>query len=95
MENAKIELPGLIEDNSKRPAYPTSYAYDSDDGITRVTHFGLTKREYIAAMCLQGILANGVTFQISSDRIDPNEFPELYATVALEHADELLKQLGK
>jgi len=37
--------------NGTLPAFPPGFAADSD-------RCGLTKREYIAAICLQGILAN-------------------------------------
>lgn len=45
---------------------------------------GLTKREYFAAMAMQGIIAAGKIF--GSDAI---------AETSIEHADELLKLLDK
>lgn len=52
-----------------------------------VTHAGrgLTKREYFAAMALQGILANASGIQ---------ETP-YWSSYATKYADELIKQLNK
>ena len=47
---------------------------------------GLTKLELISAMCLQGILANSNSFEVS-------RFRNIYCEEAIEQAKELLKQL--
>lgn len=54
---------------------------------------GLTKRELIAAMCLQGLLANPECYKISSEKLHPDEVAEFYSICSVEQADELLKQL--
>ena len=62
--------------NSDKPAYPF---IDPE-----FTAEGLTKREYFAAMAMQGMVSNdfrGTTSQ--------------FAKIAIELADELLKQLEK
>lgn len=46
---------------------------------------GLTKREYFAALAMQGMLANSAAFM--------GDDPNLLATKSLWCADELLKQL--
>ncbi len=46
--------------------------------------FGLTKREYFAAMALQGLLAN--EYLSSTDRVEAH---------AVEHADRLIEALNK
>jgi hypothetical protein len=64
-----------MTDNKHAPAYPTGH---SQSGV------GFTKRELIAAMCLQGLLANpsnGAT-------------PQTYAETAVDHADFLLTHLS-
>lgn len=45
---------------------------------------GLTKREYFAAMALQGLLAKGT-----------NAMPEVFAKAAVIAADELIKSLNE
>lgn len=45
---------------------------------------GLTKREYFAAMAMQGLLAN--EYLSSTDRLEKH---------AVEHADRLIKALNK
>ena len=59
--------------NSNKPAHPNDWVGD-----------GLTKREYFAAMAMQGILAHGT-----------REKAEAAAFTAMIFADELLKQLSK
>ena len=59
--------------NSAAPAYPIDNKY------------GLTKRELIAAMVLQGSMANSSAAGTS----------ESYAKEAVEYADALLKELAK
>lgn len=46
--------------------------------------YGLTKREYFAAMALQGILASGVVWHKTS-----------FTERAVIHADELIAQLNR
>ena len=63
--------------NSEKPAYPiqTDRELNYDDAN------GLTKREYFAAMAMQGLLASGARLNVDERSI--------------EYADELLKQLEK
>ena len=52
-------------------------------------HPGLTKREYFAAMALQGILSNEeLRYKIRQDN-------ELSGDVATKFADQLIEQLNK
>lgn len=71
-------------ENSEKPTYPFTPPRPWDDesayGFT-----GLTKREYFAAMAMQGLLANRTTAH-SAEKI---------ITASLAVADELLKQLEK
>jgi len=54
---------------------------------------GLTKREYFAAMAMQGMLSspNGGVGSTGSKYFSPNEISRL----SIIHADELLKQLDE
>lgn len=68
--------------NGDKPAHPTGH---SQSGT------GLSKREYFAAMAMQGILAyphGTYTNQDSNSRE-----PKFLAEFAIQCADELLKQL--
>jgi hypothetical protein len=62
------------------PAFPIGF----DDGITQ--YFGLTKREYFAAMALQGLLATTITEGKTYEHI---------ANTSVWCADALLAELAK
>lgn len=49
--------------------------------------YGLTKREYFAAMCLQGLLANSHPDLSGCTTFD-------YANMAIDYADVLIKKLN-
>ena len=61
--------------NANDPAFPVDYAYE---------HPGLTKREWLAGLAMQGLLCNSVT----------NPVLEV-ASHAIRHADELIAELAK
>ena len=62
--------------NKDLPAF-ASVAISGDNGYQQD---GLTKREYFAAMAMQGLLANGVIIENA-------------VSLSIKAADELLKQL--
>jgi hypothetical protein len=83
-------------DNKDLPAHPlsTCEAGNLDEEVT-TTYLGLTKREYFAAMALQGLLAN-------SSALDAIRYATLkgfeglkVADIAVLHANDLLKALEK
>lgn len=51
------------------------------------THTGLSKREYFAALAMQGILSNGVDFTLHDDKD--------VAAASVLHADLLLTELER
>ena len=73
-----------MENNSDKQAFPRS-GYEQTN-LADHAHYehvdGLTKREYLAAMALNGIIASGKTHQVE------------VAQFAIIIADELLKQLA-
>lgn len=82
--------------NGQQPAFPRPYSHDErpsggregDRVETYAAIDGMAKREYFAAMALQGILANG--------QIKPNKQDIEYAAIeAIKAADELLNHLNK
>jgi hypothetical protein len=68
-------------ENRDKPAFPIGPEHFSDTG--------LTKREHIAAMCLQGLLANPELL-----KPEYKESVDLHALAVL-NADALLTQLEK
>lgn len=76
-------------ENKDLPATP-AYWYDYDSAgiqVVRDQSFGLTKREQIAAMALQGILANNMYEPTRRNKL------EGMAKDAVSAADALLKAL--
>jgi hypothetical protein len=69
-------------ENKNLPAFPTMYDTSEELGIR--TEGGLTKREYIATMAMQGLLA-----KYQGQTIDPKGL----CPQAVQYADQLLKQL--
>ena len=75
--------------NAEQPAYPISK--DIIDGCGETTSpFGLTKREYFAAMAMQGILSGNYPALYGNADM---AVPEQVAIDSINYADELLKQL--
>ena len=77
--------------NSDKPIYPFMYKDVVQTNKTPIDDrlFGLTKREYFAAMAMQGLCANYLRENVTGWDI------KTYAVEALALADELLNQLSK
>lgn len=77
--------------NGDLPAMPVEegHLYQSrcDNGSWALGALGLTKREYFAALAMQGILSNGVDFTLHDDKD--------VAAAAVLHADLLLTELER
>ena len=73
--------------NADKPAYPLQLQQgESSELIGKLGNAdGLTKREYFAAMAMQGICGGGI----------PNVIIPLATKTAVEIADALLKELDK
>lgn len=70
-----------LTENKNKPAFPTLF---EDEHGQQGAVGGLTKREYFAALALQGILAKtGISIYDV----------KIVSTMAIQNADELLKQL--
>lgn len=65
--------------------YPHAQAFPSD---REDSFLGLTKRECIATACLQGLLANSLWMETTTEDTDT-------AAAAVEYADRLIKELNK
>lgn len=60
----------------------------------RIMEFGLTKREYIAAMAMQGMQANPWVMQQVAGAIEANvNLPNIYE-LAVQAADILIRELN-
>ncbi len=73
--------------NGDQPAFP--FRYNNSDGTTDTHSQCLTKREYFAAMAMQGLLAS----RSISQQEDDNTAARKYAEASVKLSDELLKQL--
>lgn len=73
-------------------AFPIPDVY-SHMGEHREGQKGLTKREYVACVCLRGILSNQKFMNNISDSAYPS--PEIAADLAVDYADALIKRLNR
>ena len=73
--------------NSEHPAFPFNYI---DESIGRMDWPGISKREYFAAMAMQGI-ASSMTGHLKQEQ-DTEKF---IAKVSVKYADALLAELEK
>ena len=75
--------------NADKPAMPTVYADMGHNGQREIycDNYGLTKREYFAAMAMQGLCANSIA--------GSHNKPSNLAIDAVMYADALLKELDK
>lgn len=73
--------------NGDLPANPISYDTRMMAAYSKGEAMGLTKREYFAALAMQGILSNGVDFTLHDDKD--------VASAAVLHADLLLTELER
>jgi hypothetical protein len=71
--------------NANQPINPMPHQ-NQDGTIQHDVYFGLTKREYFAALAMQGLLSNGHCLP-NKDGI------EYVVSISIKAADELLKQL--
>ena len=79
-----------MSNEANMPAFP-SFDAEGRCGPT----IGLTKREYFAAMAMQGVLANPTRCPSGPVDMDARAFALLTGRVALEFADALLAELAK
>lgn len=85
--------------NADKPAYPTEADLRFDKGVTELIEsrggtpffYGLTKREYFAAMAMQSVIPTYMNMSVPLD--DVNLPCRLAAQWAIKFSDELLKQL--
>lgn len=82
--------------NSEKSAFCQLHTIDGNwtkDPIEKYS--GLTKREYFAALAMQGLLSNSeITLSLKSKiENDYIPIPDLVAKYSLEYADSLLSQL--
>jgi hypothetical protein len=70
-----------MKTNPNDPAYPVTYG----NGMAEKFTIGLTKREYFAAMAMQGLL----------HKCEHNKPMELHAIQACKFSDSLIAELNK
>jgi hypothetical protein len=76
-----------METKANDVAFPAERIIHDSDGneIGRTTESGLTKREYFAAMAMQGLISNELTIQ----------GPDGLSIDAVKYADALIEQLNR
>ena len=72
--------------NGNEPAFSKAAFYDRTSGCYDRSQEGLSKREYFAALAMQGLLSN-------PGQIDTTDF-EWVATHAVGYTDALIEQLN-
>lgn len=74
-----------------------TYSENPINAIPDNTHLylGLTKREYFAAMVMQGLCANPVYAQMILDKIPEKDAADFISIISVEQADNLINQLNK
>ncbi|KHD88871.1 MAG: hypothetical protein OM95_07075 [Bdellovibrio sp. ArHS] len=66
------------------------------DAYGKVVNHGLSKREYFAAMAMQGLLSNQhITQQISISRLSSDDESKVFALISTWNADALIKALNE
>lgn len=76
--------------NSERPAHPATDLLESVLELDGQDVIGLTKREYFAAMAMQGLMVQAIA---GNHNINDDFNNHYRAKFAVDMADELLKQL--
>ena len=79
-------------ENRNQSAYPVTI---EDNGNPSITHLGLTKREYFAAMAMQGLLSNPEFIKGGSFDFKSRGTEEKLSSISTQLVDELLKKLDK
>lgn len=85
-----------IETNPNDSVYPQ--IINSETNGLQYSEGGLTKREYFAAMAMQGTLANPEGMEYLSKRYGNHDFPSAFASIAaksVQLADALITELNK
>ena len=78
------------------PAFPTCHEKAWQNAEGRIINQGLTKREYFAAMAMQGIISNkGIVQLIIEQNSEPEFVHSVGSKMALAWADALIAELNK
>ena len=78
-------------DNKTSLAFPHTFTY----GKSTTIHFGLTKREYFAALAMQGVLSHESFFERMCSEGGDNRMINKVSVAAVNMADALLQELSK
>jgi hypothetical protein len=76
------------------PVYPVEYRHPHDGGL-EAKFAGLTKREYFAAMAMQGLIAKLPLQAVHTADSYDGQYPTAVARGALDYADALLAELAR
>lgn len=79
-----------MSNNANKQAFPVAASYTDDYPQVLVRQGGLTKREYFAAMAMQGLAASNYWAENFTEK---EEHLSKAILISVKAADELLKQL--
>lgn len=79
--------------NADKPAYPIHGGNTGDDPRNKILSGGLTKREYFAAMAMQGLVNREGWAERFNNENGDSSLMDTLAIASVRMADELLKQL--
>ena len=79
--------------NKNEQVYPTHEVRGLDGGGILAPSYGLTKRELIAAMAMQGLLTNEANDQFKLDFDTANQWYDAVGEASVKMADALLEAL--
>lgn len=85
-------------ENKDKAAFPLSgerWQQDIGRGVASSEYQGLTKREYFAAMAMQGLVNREGWAERFNDEVGDNSLVKILAVASVKMADELLKALEK
>lgn len=81
-------------ENKNQPANPATIHKVKGEEVETVSFPGLSKREYFAAMAMEGLISSDMD-KIKGVSLNKDNILRLVTERAVEYADELLKQLEK
>lgn len=79
--------------DKSEPAFPGPVQFSDYDAT--IIGEGLTKREYFAALAMQGLFASEIVTQAISEESSNTGFNTLMARAACSMADALIEELNK
>ena len=94
MKNSETPIHPLILRQTGENEFKVATEKDQREGIFLSSSYGLTKREYFAALAMQGLLANPNIKRPEQNANLKNDL-KIFSSIAIEYADSILSELSK